>query len=369
MRICDSAVRLVLDAKSERPGPAGSIIVRAAATGVGVFDYPGAGTVDFRSPEEVFSDASLKSLTGVPVTKLHPTDPKGVTPENFRELSIGHFMNPIANRKEGTIEGDVQINDAEAIKDFRSGKLRECSGGYEAERVEDAGEYEGKAYTHRQKDITYNHLALGPNGWNRQGSKIRILDHRENNQMIIIDGKDFATEAEAIKYLQGKSEATEATLAGEKTAHEKTKQLLKDAADPKAINARVKERSALVAVAKAVLIDADEEKSAEETEEEEEAIEDKDDLTLKKEIIAKSGLELPADASEAYIEGAYAVAAKQAQSASKAAPVADSKDVVRPIRIGVVGKTPKTKIDDGSERLEKAVEKQNQRDYKPAMSK
>src|SRR5262252_4684262 len=45
-----------------------------------------------REPDEVFRPATVASLNGKPVTLDHPDE--DVTPENYRDLAVGHVVNP-----------------------------------------------------------------------------------------------------------------------------------------------------------------------------------------------------------------------------------------------------------------------------------
>lgn len=352
-------VSLILDRSSKRPGPSGGIIVRGALTSTGVYAYPGAKRRDLRDAKEVFARKSLDTLKGATVTRRHPEGDE-VNPTNFREVVIGHIGDSIEpDEKLGSAVADVYLNDAQAIAEYDSGELSEISCGYEADLIADAGEVNGEAYTHRQTNMHYNHVALGPPGWGRQGQRSRLLDAEKQTMKIIIDGKEFETEDKAREYLQGQLAAANAALTAEKAEHEKTRKALADAKDPKSLREQVKERAALVTVAKSVLIDEDEEDPAEVSKAEEE-IEDTDDLELKKKVIMKAGIEIPADASVDFINGAYALAAKSATAgmkpAGETARAADSKDNsgTTRVKVGDSSRVERAKVNDGSEELAKA---------------
>jgi hypothetical protein len=112
-----------------------------------------------REPEEVFHPDTIASLAGAPVVNDHPVDGAGnrcdVTPDNWRQLAIGHVENP--RRGTGDLAdfllADLRIHDRDAIDLIRSGK-RQVSCGYDAD-------YEALGPGHgRQKNIRCNHLAL-----------------------------------------------------------------------------------------------------------------------------------------------------------------------------------------------------------------
>lgn len=120
-----------------------------------------------RDEDQVFSDATIKSFEGKPVTINHPDD--FVTPENWKELSHGNLQN--VHRGEGNrsdlLISDIIITTEDAIKLVKSG-LRQVSCGYDAqyEQIEPG--------LGKQKDIVGNHLALVVKG--RAGNRCAIMD-------------------------------------------------------------------------------------------------------------------------------------------------------------------------------------------------
>lgn len=103
-----------------------------------------------READEVFRPETLLSFNGKPVTNDHPVE--DVTPENWRQLSIGTVIDP-RRGPEGLLLADLLITDAEGIRLVNSGKV-EVSCGYEADY-----EHTGPG-TGRQFDIVGNHVAL-----------------------------------------------------------------------------------------------------------------------------------------------------------------------------------------------------------------
>jgi len=268
-----------------------------------VLDYPKAGRKDYRAPEQVFSKESLETMRGAPLTRLHPTDPDGIKPSNWKQHAIGHVSDamPEVDQKNGLVQTEVLVSDADVLDEIDRDELGEISMGYDADLIEDEGEADGEPYTHRQENIRYNHAAIGPKGWGRAGPTVAIQDEKDTQMIkLILDGKEteFPSEAAALAHVQGALAAVSSAHAAEKKAHEATKTKLKDAADPKAISKLVRERTALMSVARAVLGDSADD------------LEDADDLEVKRKVIAKSGMSLPKDASADYIQGAYDVAAK-----------------------------------------------------------
>ncbi|VFS43941.1 bacteriophage protein [Enterobacter cancerogenus] len=126
-----------------------------------------------RSPEHVFTPATLASFEGMSITVLHPEDENGnvqlVNPANWKELAVGHLQNV----RRGTGDqsdlmiADIIIKDEYAIQMVEDG-LRQVSCGYDAEYEQTEP---GKA---EQVEITGNHVALVPKG--RAGNRCAIGD-------------------------------------------------------------------------------------------------------------------------------------------------------------------------------------------------
>ncbi len=175
--------------------PNGSVRVPAVVTRSGVFGYrraDGSMTYEWRPPEEVLKPDSLASLRDATVTDRHPKEM--VSPETWGSVSIGHASGE--PRKDDATQGaaiDIVVSRKDAIP--RVGKdLCEVSCGYGLridytpgvvpEGYPDAG----KRYDAVQRDIVYNHVALGPVGWGRQGPSVSLrLDSA---------GDEIATEPE-----------------------------------------------------------------------------------------------------------------------------------------------------------------------------
>ena len=69
---------------------------------------------------------------------------------------------------------EVRIQDADAIKDVEDGRLCEVSCGYTCRLDNTPGVYNGEPYDCIQRHIRYNHAAIGPKGWGRAGSEVRL---------------------------------------------------------------------------------------------------------------------------------------------------------------------------------------------------
>jgi len=122
-----------------------------------------------RDERALFSDIALASYVGKPVVDDHPEE--DVTPENWKQLSIGVVLNPRRGTGDDSdvMLADLLVTDASAIRDIEAGK-REVSAGYEAD-YEQTGPGEG-----RQTNIIGNHVALVERG--RCGARCAIGDHQ-----------------------------------------------------------------------------------------------------------------------------------------------------------------------------------------------
>jgi hypothetical protein len=251
--------------------PSGGIKVPAYLTRVGVFTYrDNAGGVrrELRLPEEVFSEDSLATLRHATVTDLHPNRP--VNPSTWKQVTIGHVAEDV--RADGKhVAASLIVQDADAIQSIGDRSRRELSCGYNCSLEMSSGEHDGEKYDAIQRDIRYNHVAIGPEGWGRAGSSvalrldsgdaIQVDSKEEDNPMIIrIDGKDYD-----VSTAEGKkaADAAIATLAAARDTATgradglatQVASLTKDlatATDPKAIAERVKVRADLLTTARAV---------------------------------------------------------------------------------------------------------------------
>lgn len=154
--------------------PQGFLKIPAYLTRVGVLEYKRAdGTIvrELRPRDEVFKADSLATLSAAPVTDLHPTTM--VSPKNVRQLQIGHVSERV--REDGKmVAGHVTVQEAEAIAAVERGDRRELSCGYQCRIDQTPGVYEGEAYDQVQRDIVYNHVALGPKQWGRAGRDVAL---------------------------------------------------------------------------------------------------------------------------------------------------------------------------------------------------
>lgn len=192
--------------RAQRTGAGGARIPGSISrTGVQTYtDAQGRTIREYRPPEEVFAPASLETLASVPVTVGHP--PAGVTPLNYRELTVGHASDaPPSRRADGPVEwvdNTLIVSDAGTLRRVDSGDLAELSAGYLAEVVPEKGiAPDGQHYDAKQTNIRFNHIALLPAGHARAGSgaKLRLDGNQEPTMTVRHD--DNTTPAPSPKQL------------------------------------------------------------------------------------------------------------------------------------------------------------------------
>ena len=264
--------------------PQGGLRVPAHLTRVGVFVYtrPDGTTVrELRPPEEVFHDDSLSTLAGAPVTDLHPPSP--VRPSNWRDLTVGHVSDNVKH-DDKFVSAALMIQDADAISKVEREDRRELSCGYTCRLDETPGEWNGERYDAVQRNIRYNHVAIGPRNWGRAGNEVALRLDAQGNQInstiqsstnkgektvkvIRIDGVeyDFGSEAHINKIEEvhasklaaetKRADEAEGKLAAETKRADEAEGKLAAATDPKTIDKLVTERADLIADARRILGD------------------------------------------------------------------------------------------------------------------
>ena len=258
--------------------------VPANLTRTGVLVYSqadGSQIRELRHPEEVFSEDSLSTLAGAPVTDLHPAAP--VRPSNWREVSVGHVGDEV--KADGKfVAAKLTIQDEDTITKIEHEDRCELSCGYSCCLDYTPGEFEGERYDAIQRSIRYNHVALGPAGWGRAGNEVALRLDSQGNQITdnkagqpptevvpmkyTIDGVTYDTDSpqfiEALtnrdKRIDGetaelKSERDTATAERDSAIKERddAKSELETASDPKRLDGLVTARVELVTQAQRVL--------------------------------------------------------------------------------------------------------------------
>lgn len=121
----------------------------------------------YRSPEEVFHEDSLRTITRLPVTVDHPGE--DVTADNWSAHSVGDVGDAYSKESSWVVVNPM-IKDARGVQAAKT-THKEISMGYRAKIVPAR---DGIPADFEQKKIRYNHLALVPQG--RAGREARIGD-------------------------------------------------------------------------------------------------------------------------------------------------------------------------------------------------
>lgn len=124
----------------------------------------------YRSQEEVFDLASIKSFNEKPVTNDHPSETVGV--RNYAEIAKGTSLSD-THVSGKFLETTLLITDLTLIDDIREGKMA-ISCGYSSKVVMQEGIHDGIPYDGVQTEILGNHIAVVVKG--RAGSDCRIAD-------------------------------------------------------------------------------------------------------------------------------------------------------------------------------------------------
>ena len=129
---------------------------------------------ELRPAEEVFSTDSLATLRDAPVTVLHPSGL--VTRETWDDVAVGHNGGGACVESDRLVVTDgLVVQSADAVARVRSGELCETSAGYTCDLDESPGvDPVDGAYDKIQRNIRYNHIALGPAGWARGGREMAL---------------------------------------------------------------------------------------------------------------------------------------------------------------------------------------------------
>lgn len=319
--------------------------VDARLTRTGILEYARAdGGVqrEYRPAEEVFKADSLASLTLAPVTDLHPSEM--LTPANHKQLSIGVTSAP---RQDGQfVAAELVIQDGSAIQKIDAGERAEISCGYTCELDWTPGVYQGQRYDAVQRNIEYNHVAIGPRNWGRAGSDVALrldsadalisrfddgdtVSDNDNRTAITTVGKSMTIKINGVELKLDERDAAivEAELARLNGAV-KDSQTAKGAADVELASLKARCDAAEARIAK--LDRADLEQGARAALGAEFKFDGLTDAQVRAAVVAKV---LPAvrldGASEDYVRGAYGAALSQAAKAADELRAAGEQSGVR----------------------------------------
>ena len=154
----------------------GHVRIPAAFSRTGVQTYTQAdGSVrrEYRPPEEVFSPKSIASFDTATVVEGHPAM---IDSSNWDQHGVGDVRG--AHRDGDKTAGDIIVRKQSTIDKINADgpdALREISCGYDCElEMKPGTSPEGEKYDAIQRNIVINHIGLGPAGWGRAGSEVRL---------------------------------------------------------------------------------------------------------------------------------------------------------------------------------------------------
>lgn len=217
----------------------GFLRVPITATRSGLFSYRrdnGQLWVELRPPEEVFSQTSMETLKGVPLTNEHPNGL--LDTQNTTGLMVGYTGDEVS-RLDDFLATFATITDGTTIAEVETKQKSEVSAGYLCDLELKPGTYKGQRYDAIQRNIRYNHVAITHSA--RGGSEVRIhldsadevirLDSVSNpdetnrgevmDKIIVIDGVEYKVPAEAATAINGRFAKDSGLIAS--ATEEKTK--------------------------------------------------------------------------------------------------------------------------------------------------
>jgi hypothetical protein len=160
----------------------GGIRLKGTLASSGWLEYKngdGTSEMQFVPIKTLFDKDYVESLYGMPVTLFHPDDP--VTPTNYRDLTVGTLLNITCNQKDKCLEGEIAINDRQAIESVLSKSITDLSMGYEVDKEN----IKGNEYTQTKR--RGNHISLVPEGRDRKARLHLDADGLElvSNEIVI----------------------------------------------------------------------------------------------------------------------------------------------------------------------------------------
>lgn len=181
-----------LEAKPPDGTGFGHFTVYATRTGVFPYTDPDGRVVwELRHPQDVLAPEAMASLARVVAVRGHPRDAKGrpidVTTENVKQLSVGHTGDAWTHERRFGYDhpkGRLTITDAGVLESVVTRGRFQVSMGYTVVHTDEAGTFEGIAYTRRQTQIRYNHIAIDIDE-GRAGTAELTLD--EGDSRLTID--------------------------------------------------------------------------------------------------------------------------------------------------------------------------------------
>lgn len=173
----------------------------ATVTRTGVFKYKNFdGTIrkELRHPDEVFKADSLDSLKMIPVTNNHPKT-RLIDSKVAAKYACGTTGENVTHDSENVLVSFLVTNDKD-IKEVENGK-RGLSCGYLQMLEPKTGTYNGDDYTHIQRNIKYNHVAIVNKPRAGKSATLNIDSYEESglydsNDAVMIDNIIFKSNSD-----------------------------------------------------------------------------------------------------------------------------------------------------------------------------
>lgn len=219
MSVKDIVVRFDLSDNKKtrlRTDGVGRKLLSGNLTRTGVLTYKlsdGTTRRELRHPHEVFDTDSLDSMLGAPVTALHPANPVNVSALKSVQKGVVRKV----KRDGNFVNGECAIDDDALVSAIERGDMHDVSPGYTCKLEHTAGVYEGERYDAIQREIRYNHLAVGPKNWGRSGPSVALrVDAQDETQTdfgVQMDEERNDAAAEIVETPEAKTEESKASEA------------------------------------------------------------------------------------------------------------------------------------------------------------
>lgn len=147
----------------------------ARVTRTGTFLYKGVPT--YRDAKDVFDPESMKTLSLVPITRLHHG---AITEDNVKALQIGSVGEPV--RDGDYLVCPYVITDSATIQDILDKKITQLSCGFHCQTARMPGMSKQGPYEMIQFGMRYNHVALVEEG--RAGPEVSLVVDTAEDQEI-----------------------------------------------------------------------------------------------------------------------------------------------------------------------------------------
>lgn len=176
--------------------PEGFLQGLVPVTKCGVFPYrnqDGTIRLELRHPDDVHDPKSLESLQLCPAQVEHVAM---LDSSNVDQFKVGHLGSAPVVNPDKSVSIPIRIDGKKGLDAYAAGK-RELSMGYELdlETAAPGSQYDGQAYTHRQRNIRYNHVAITDRA--RLGPELRL----DSADAVQVDSVTPPKETSAMKTL------------------------------------------------------------------------------------------------------------------------------------------------------------------------